>query len=65
MLVGIVLALSACSNRQIYDTVQQNHRLECARLPDSAYEQCMAETGPDYDEYARQRDALMHDGRRL
>ena len=53
-----VLSLSACSNQQLYDTVQHNNEIECSKLPQAQYEECMAEIDQPYDEYERERQVL-------
>ena len=57
-LVLCVLALPACSNRQVYDAIQKNRQLECQKLPGTQYEECMQQFSEPYDEYKRQRDEL-------
>jgi len=52
------LALSACSNRQVYDAIQQNQQLECQKLPGTQYEECMKQVSEPYDAYKRERDEL-------
>jgi hypothetical protein len=56
-----VLALSACSHRQVYDAIQQNQQLECQKLPGTQYEECMKQVSEPYDAYKRDRDALKKD----
>lgn len=55
------LALSACSNRQVYDAIQQNQQLECQKLQGTQYEECMKQVSQPYDAYKRDRDALKKD----
>ncbi len=52
------LALSGCSNRQVYDAIQQNRQLECQKLPGTQYEKCMEQLSEPYDAYKRDRDEL-------
>lgn len=56
-----VLALPACSNRQVYEAIQQNRQLECQKLPGTRYEECMEQFSEPYDEYKRDRGELMKD----
>lgn len=60
--VGILTAvcLIACSERQIYDGIQDNRESRCYDLPsgpqrDSCLEQAR---GPEYDEYQRELKKL-------
>ncbi|MEM9256718.1 MAG: hypothetical protein AAGA91_14825 [Pseudomonadota bacterium] len=59
--VAVALSLAACSNEQIYDSIQGNAQLECSKLPQDQYEQCMAEYSQTYEDYAREREALLED----
>ena len=59
--VAMFAMLAACSNEQIYSAVQQNQQLECAKLPQNEYEECMRETGTSYSEYERKRQELLKD----
>ena len=52
--------LTACSNRQVYDAVQNNRRLECDKLPDSAQrDECLQQYSESYDEYQRKREEIL------
>ncbi len=62
-LVLFALALSACSNRQVYDAIQNNRQLECQKLPGTQYEECMKQFSEPYDEYRRERDELTKEER--
>jgi len=57
-LVLCVLALPACSNRQVYDAIQKNRQLECQKLPGTQYDECMKQVSEPYDTYKRDRDEL-------
>jgi len=59
--VAVLALLAACSNEQMYSAVQQNQQLECAKLPQNAYEECMRETGTSYREYEWKRQELLKD----
>ncbi len=53
-----VLALTACSQRMVYQTLQGWQEQECRRLADTAERQrCLDSRASSYDEYRRQRDA--------
>jgi hypothetical protein len=53
------LLLMGCSNQQIYTAVQENRRVECSKLPQVQFEKCMSEYNTSYDEYERQRQAVI------
>ncbi len=50
-----LLVLAGCSNRGVYEGVQASNRIECAKLPPSQYDDCMASANKPYDEYERER----------
>jgi hypothetical protein len=53
------LLLMGCSNQQIYTAVQENRRVECSKLPQVQFEKCMSEYKTSYEEYERQRQAVI------
>jgi hypothetical protein len=56
---GLALLLIACSNRQVYTAVQQNQQLQCSKLPQDRYEECVREIDESYDDYEREREELL------
>ncbi len=56
-ILALVLAaasLSACSSRDVYQTVQGWQQRECRKLPDAAERQrCLGSTAASYDDYHR------------
>ncbi len=51
--------LMACTNNQIHGAVQAHEQMECQKLPQNQYEQCMAEVSETYEDYSRKRqDAI-------
>lgn len=59
--MATLVATPACSNRQVYDAVQQNQQLECQKLQGSQYEECMEQLSEPYDSYKSSRDELLKD----
>lgn len=53
--------VAACSNQSLYNTVQHNQTLECEKLPQNQYEECMAEISNSYESYSTERDAIVSD----
>jgi len=51
--------ICSCSNEQIYTAIQVNQRLECSKLPQPQYEDCMKELETSYDDYERDRQELL------
>lgn len=54
-----LVALTACSQRQIYESVQTNNRNECERLSGVQRKECLDRLAPDYQTYERQRKELL------
>lgn len=54
-----LVILTACSQRQIYDSVQTNNRNECERLSGVQRKECLERLAPDYQTYKRQRKELL------
>jgi hypothetical protein len=50
-----VILIAGCSNEQIYNSMQENQRMECGKLPGAQYEECMREFNTSYKEYERER----------
>lgn len=48
------LLVMGCSNEQVYDSIQQHQRMECARLPQSQFERCMQDYSTSYRTYKRE-----------
>ena len=53
----VSLILIGCSNEQLYTAVQENRRVECGKLPQVQFEECMSEYDTSYEEYYRERQA--------
>lgn len=51
----IAMLMGACSNKAIYDNIQLNNQNDCAKLPQSNYDECMGRVNKSYEEYERQR----------
>lgn len=57
--VGLLVLISACNQRQVYDSVQTNQRNECELLSGVQREDCLKRLNPDYQTYERQRQELL------
>lgn len=55
--LAVIALVSSCSNRELFDAVQHNQALECSKLPQAQYEECMREIDVSYEEYERAREA--------
>jgi len=54
-----LFVLTACSQRQIYDSVQTSSRNECELLSGVQRKECLDRLAPDYQTYERQRQELL------
>ena len=62
--IGIILLLltmSACSNKQIYNAIQYNQRTECEKLPPVQYEECIKDYEESYEDYKNNREDILKD----
>jgi len=55
LLTLTVLALVACSNQALYETLQNNERQDCIKEPGALYDECIQRTSTTYEEYQKQR----------
>lgn len=53
-----VLTLVACSNKQMYESVQTNRLNACEKLIGSQREECIAQHSTPYTDYQRERETL-------
>ena len=63
LLVSIVLiiTLSACSKQNWYQGAQSAKEAHCMKEPVSEYEDCMQQSSENYDEYNKNREALIEE----
>lgn len=52
------ICLVSCTNEQIYNSVQENQKMECQKYPDARYEECMKELGTSYRDYEKEKKEL-------
>jgi len=52
----LLLSTAGCSDRQIYEAMQKRGRVECQRLPESQYEDCIKDYQQSHDDYKRALD---------
>lgn len=53
---ALLISLYGCSNRQMYEAIQENRQQECNLLPVSQYEDCMKKYEESYDSYKEALD---------
>lgn len=59
--ICLLLCLTACSNKAVYQDLQRNKRNECLQLPPAEYDKCMRPMDISYEEYERQRQQVLKD----
>ncbi len=55
-----VLILAGCSNKAVYDNIQQINRNECNKVPPAQYDECIDRTSKSYEEYRREREETIN-----
>lgn len=55
----VLFVVAGCSNKAVYDNIQHNNRQACNRVPPAQYDECMARSDKSYQEYEREREALV------
>lgn len=58
-LVFIVTSLAACTNKEVYESVRSNRLNDCQYLTEPERERCMERYDKTYDEYEREREAIL------
>lgn len=58
LLVG---TLSGCTNRNLYQAIQQNRLQRCEEIPIPQQANCRAQYQQSYEDYKSERDALLED----
>lgn len=53
--ISLIVLLSGCSGRQLFDVAQESKRNECRRLPPAQQAECMRDVEPSYEDYQRRR----------
>lgn len=60
LLILAVLGLAAgCSSKEVYENIQYSNRLDCSYVPPAQYDECLDSTNQSYDEYERERQAVV------
>jgi hypothetical protein len=58
-ILALVVSLCACTNEQVYDSVQASQRNECDKLQTVQREECLKRLAPSYDKYEKERQKLL------
>lgn len=62
LILGILVlavGLCSCTNKQVYDSVQNSNKLECDKLQTVQREECLKRLAPEYDKYEAEREKLL------
>lgn len=64
MILGFAVLVSACSNRQLYNAVQENRKAKCDEMPDAQRAECLEQYQKSYEEYDRGRRQVIIESQR-
>ena len=56
--IAMTIFLVACSNRSVYEGLQESNRQACNKMPEYQRQECLHDLDQSYDEYQREREAL-------
>ncbi len=59
--VCILLGLTGCSNKAVYDNIRLYEKNECLKAPPPTQLECMDKASKSYEEYERERKALLEE----
>lgn len=62
MRIALILAcltVLGCSTRGSYENLRQNHVNQCNAMPETAREECLQRTAPEYSEYQTEREQVL------
>jgi len=48
--------LQGCTNREVYEALQNRQKVLCQEQPESEYEKCMQQADESYDSYRKNRE---------
>ncbi len=59
-LSALLVPVSGCGTRQVYEAIQGNQRSECHKLPSPEHEACLARYEESYDAYRESREKAIN-----
>lgn len=59
LLLLLLPLITACTHQQLYQTVQNNRQNTCHEQPANKYDECMDKYSKPYDEYEKERQAIL------
>lgn len=60
-IILLAITLNACSKQAWYQGAQSAKEAHCMKEPVSEYEDCMQQSSENYDEYNKNREALIEE----
>ena len=58
LLALVLISVSGCSNKVMYDNLRLNQRQKCAEESQSTYDECIYRSNKSFEEYERERKQL-------
>ncbi len=58
-LILTAIIISSCSNKQVYENIQQNAQRECRKLPTPDYQKCMEHYSENFELYTQKRENIL------
>ena len=62
LMLLIPLFATSCTNEALFNAIQQNHLQRCETIPIAQQDACKQQFQTSYEEYQREREALVEDG---
>jgi len=59
LILLVLLGMTACSNRAIYESTRIQQRNDCLKEPPPLYEECVERTNKTFEEYRREREEAL------
>jgi hypothetical protein len=55
----VLLSLSSCTARDVYNSLQASQEMECDKLQTVQRQECLNRLAPNYDKYEEERKKLL------
>ena len=59
VVVLLLVCLCSCTNKQVYNSVQNGNKFECETLQTVQKDECLKRIGPSYEQYEEERKRLL------
>lgn len=56
LVILCIVFMHACSSRGLYEAIQNYQKVECRKVPQSEYDECMERVSESYDVYTQSRE---------